>query len=323
MKIEIKIVLFLLFLPPMLGELVTGSSPPLEFFNPILFIILVLLYGCGTLLIREAKARWNLQWSVIFLGVAYGVLEEGTIVQSFFNVSHVDLGALSEYGMFWGVQWPWTISLVLLHGTLSTLIPIAISELIWPEYKNQPLLKKRGLFFTSVGLILIVVFWMVVVIGQKTEAMYENYTPDIILVMGSILVLFLLFWLAYKYKDSRFVFGKCRVFPPLVFGIAGFLFQAVNVLLPNVLAESFVASSVTVYSQVFLVVIVLTFIFCQVYNRSVTKRHIVSLIFGSVFFWILISPITEHNINGAFGLSFVGIIALIMLIAFRRRALKT
>ena len=57
MKKKIKIILFLLLLSPILGEVITGSTPILEFINPIGFMFLILLYGCGTLLIREAKAR--------------------------------------------------------------------------------------------------------------------------------------------------------------------------------------------------------------------------------------------------------------------------
>ncbi|MCG7849162.1 MAG: hypothetical protein MIO93_08305 [ANME-2 cluster archaeon] len=94
----------LLFLPPAIGELLSGSSPPLQFFNPLMLLMLVLLYGCGTLLIREAMVRWNLQWSVIFLAVAYGIVEEGLMVKSYFNPGWVDMGILSGYDMYFGVQ---------------------------------------------------------------------------------------------------------------------------------------------------------------------------------------------------------------------------
>lgn len=74
MKTETKIILLLVLLSPIIGELLSGSAPPLEFFTPFSFVIIVAFYGGGTLLIREAKARWNLQWSVGFLAVAYGIL---------------------------------------------------------------------------------------------------------------------------------------------------------------------------------------------------------------------------------------------------------
>lgn len=40
-------VLLLLFLSPMLGELLSGNAPPLRFFHPIMLSVFVLLYGCG------------------------------------------------------------------------------------------------------------------------------------------------------------------------------------------------------------------------------------------------------------------------------------
>jgi hypothetical protein len=122
MKTQTKIIILLLFLSPAFGELLTGSTPPMELLNPFGILFLMLLYGCGTLLIREAKARWNLQWSIIFLAIAYGVFEEGTVVQSFFNTAHADLHNLSNYGMYLGTQWPWTIMVTLAHATVSTLI---------------------------------------------------------------------------------------------------------------------------------------------------------------------------------------------------------
>ncbi len=42
---------------PAIGDLLSGSSPPLQFFNPVLLLLLVALYGCGALLVREA-ATW-------------------------------------------------------------------------------------------------------------------------------------------------------------------------------------------------------------------------------------------------------------------------
>ena len=71
LKEESKIFIFLILLSPALGELLSSSSPPGEFFNPLTLLMLILLYGFGALLIRELRVRWNLQWSIIFLAVAY------------------------------------------------------------------------------------------------------------------------------------------------------------------------------------------------------------------------------------------------------------
>src|ERR1051326_7606396 len=81
-----KPVLTLLVLAPSIGELLSGSSPPLQFFNPIFFLLLVGLYGCGALLVRETAARRSLNSTGILLcGAAYGIIEEGLMCKSFFN----------------------------------------------------------------------------------------------------------------------------------------------------------------------------------------------------------------------------------------------
>jgi hypothetical protein len=52
-KSHILPIITLLVLAPVLGELLSGSSPPSEYFQPISFILLTMLYGIGALLIRE------------------------------------------------------------------------------------------------------------------------------------------------------------------------------------------------------------------------------------------------------------------------------
>jgi len=51
-KHKIPLILLLL-LSPVIAELLSGSSPPLEFFNPLVFVLLVGLYGSGVLIVRE------------------------------------------------------------------------------------------------------------------------------------------------------------------------------------------------------------------------------------------------------------------------------
>lgn len=326
MKKETQILIILLFLSPALGELLSGSSPPLMFFNPVSLLMLVLLYGCGTLLIREAKARWKLQWSVILLAVAYGIIEEGMLVQSFFNPGWEDLGVLSGYGMYFGVQWPWAIMLTFYHATISTLIPIAIVELLWPKYKDVPLLKKRGVILAFVGISLVTI-WGMIFMGTQGGDKVIPYHPNPLLLIGSFIAVVLLTWVAYKYKNSRISTNKAFLFSPFVFGIVGFLFQPFNLFTPNMLAEAKVSAIITLSVQFIEIILVLLFIAYQLYHQNITRRHLVSLIFGSVLFWILLTPIQEFaegvNPDPTQGMLAVGVIALILLIVWRRIVLKT
>lgn len=321
MKKETKIIIFLLFLSPALGELLSGSSPPLEFFNPIILLFLVLLYGCGTLLIREAKARWKLHWSVIFLAVAYGIVEEGIMIQSFFNTGHADLGILSGYGMYFGIMWPWTIMLILFHATMSTLIPIAIAESIWPEFKDVFLLKKRGLALAFAGIISITLFWIVFMVLPQGHLTYMDYYPNPLLLIGSFIVVMLLVWLAYKYRNSKISTNKISLFSPFVFGVFGFLFMAFILITPNFLAEAKVSAPITLLFQFIEIGLVLLFVFYQIYHQSITKRHIVSLIFGSILFFILFALLLGF-VAGIFGMHAVGIISLILLVIWRHKVLS-
>ena len=89
----------LFFLAPMVGELLSGSSPPVEFFNPFGLALLSLLYGGGAIIARELMRRWGKGWgALLLLGAAYGIVEEGLMVKSFFDPNWVDLGALGHYG---------------------------------------------------------------------------------------------------------------------------------------------------------------------------------------------------------------------------------
>ncbi len=86
----------LFFLAPVMGELLSGTAPPVEFFNPFGFMLLTSLYGSGALVIRELRVRWNKGiGTTLLLGAAYAVIEEGLMVVSFFNPQWPDLGLLS------------------------------------------------------------------------------------------------------------------------------------------------------------------------------------------------------------------------------------
>jgi hypothetical protein len=324
MNPETKMVVLLLFLPPMIGELLSGSSPPLSFFSGGI-IFLVLLYGCGTLLIREAKARWKLQWSVIFLAVAYGIIEEGTMVQSFFNVDHVDLGVLSGYDMYLGVQWPWSIALTVYHATISTLVPLVIVEYLYPGYKNIPLLKKRGTALCLAGFIFVILFWLMVGIFFRDIPMYATYHFSYALNSVTLLVVAILIWLAYQFKTSR-ISSKTRVLSPFTFGFIGFWIMIINLFIPNILAEMQTPGGITILIQLIWVALLLLFLFYQVYNGNTTKRHIVSLVFGFLLFFIVLTPLQEvgmaENPDPTAGMLAVGIVAFGLLILWRRTVLR-
>ncbi len=58
------------------------------------------------------------------MGAAYGIIEEGILVLSFFNPAWKDLGILSSYGRWLGVKWVWAEWLTIYRSIFSITIPI-------------------------------------------------------------------------------------------------------------------------------------------------------------------------------------------------------
>ncbi len=143
----------LLLLSPAVGELLSGSSPPEEFFTPWAFATLVALYGAGAVLAREAWVRWGRSPSrLLLLGAAYGVLEEGVMTRSFFCPTWPDLDVLGTYGRWAGVNWVWTVELTVFHAVFSVAVPVGIVELLYPESGGRPWLGRRGLAIAGASL---------------------------------------------------------------------------------------------------------------------------------------------------------------------------
>lgn len=129
---------------PVIAELMSGSSPPLEYFSPPSFALLLALYGSGVLIVRELSVIWNKGWvSIIVMGAAYGILEEGVAVKSFFDPNWMDLGGLGIYGRFLGTNWVWATWLTVFHSMISISLPILLFTLVYPGLRGTRILSRR------------------------------------------------------------------------------------------------------------------------------------------------------------------------------------
>ncbi len=150
----------LFVIAPVLAEVFSGSTPLSEFINPLAFIPLMMLYGSGAVLAREAVVRWRKGWfSLLLLGFAYGIYEEGLVVRSFFNPHWMDLGNLGTYGRAAGVNWVWVEQLVIFHALISILTTVAFVEMLFPEHRREPWLHSRrawGFYFANLVLVLLI-----------------------------------------------------------------------------------------------------------------------------------------------------------------------
>ncbi len=135
--------LVLFFLPGITAEILSGSTPVLVYLsNPVTLFFNVLLYGSGAILIREVARRRGLGWpSILLLGAAYGVFEEGLVVNTWANpwlsqicnVSHGVTSGICDYSRVGGIDLTWAVSLTIFHAVVSIAIPILLVELLFPR----------------------------------------------------------------------------------------------------------------------------------------------------------------------------------------------
>jgi len=154
----------LLLLAPGIPELLTGSTPITALVvNPTGFVVSFLLdiglYGTGALLIREFAIAYRKGWtSILLLGAAYGIAEEGFGVHTFFQTTGSPVNALGAYGHAFGVNWVWALGLTVFHATYSIALPILLTQLWFPGAKNVRWLDRgsvglvAGVFLIEVGL---------------------------------------------------------------------------------------------------------------------------------------------------------------------------
>jgi hypothetical protein len=165
-------VLALLLLAPTIPELLTGSTPITELvYDPFGFAIgfagIVGLYGCGALLIREFAVYFRKGWAtILLLGAAYGIAEEGLAVHTFFEpAGQPPVGAFGWYGHAFGVNWLWALGLSAFHAVYSIALPILLTYLFFPEVRNERWLS-RGAIVLVAGIYLFVVGLFSVVVGH-------------------------------------------------------------------------------------------------------------------------------------------------------------
>ena len=138
----------LFFLAPLVAEFLLGNLP-VTFLGAL--VVLAPMYGGGALLIREFARRLGLGWpSIVTLGLAYGVIEEGVVTQSLFNPNYLGLRLL-DYGYVpsLGISVWWTVFVLSLHMIWSTSVPIALVESLTPDRRRTPWLGGVGLGVTA------------------------------------------------------------------------------------------------------------------------------------------------------------------------------
>jgi hypothetical protein len=139
--------LALLVLSPIIGEVLSGAT---RLSYSFALAPEIMVWGCGTLMIRELAWRWRAGWtSVLLLGFAFSIAEEFIIQQT--SIAPLPwLGTTPAYGRVWGVNWPYFLFMLGYEAVWIVLVPIQMTELIFPERRDQCWLRARGLIMAMV-----------------------------------------------------------------------------------------------------------------------------------------------------------------------------
>ncbi|GAA1330968.1 hypothetical protein GCM10009610_69860 [Pseudonocardia xinjiangensis] len=141
-----KAALVLVVLTPVIAEVLLGNVSVAMAWVVLLYIP---IYGAGALLIRELVRRAGGGWpSLVAMGIAYGLLEEGLALQSL--TSPTLYGAAGWAPRVFGINTAYTELNLPYHVVFSVLIPIALVELLFPGHGTRPYLRTPGIVVTAV-----------------------------------------------------------------------------------------------------------------------------------------------------------------------------
>ncbi len=187
-----KASILLLLLSPAIPELLTGSTPFIDFLNPFNMIILITIYGIPSLLIREYSIYYGLNYvDIVLAGLALGILVEGLAVNTYYDPRVSKIGVLAEYGRLLGINWCWIVYITIFHSIFSVLVPIMLVESFYPEAISVNTIARRRLKY-----LLIPVFIVTVIFNISSE----TYRPAMIYYLFSIVSFFLVILL---YRVNR------------------------------------------------------------------------------------------------------------------------
>jgi hypothetical protein len=120
------------------------------------------VYGGAALLIREVTRRQGRGWgTILLLGVAFAVLLECVILQTSLTPQFFPAGTES-FGWAFGVQWSYFVAMLGYESVYAIVLPIALTEILFPARRNDPWLSRRGLAITAVifALASVGVWWL-------------------------------------------------------------------------------------------------------------------------------------------------------------------
>ncbi len=250
--------------------------------------------------------------TLLLLGAAYGIIEEGLMVKSFFDPAWMDLGILGVYGRWIGVNWVWAFSLTLYHAVFSITIPIMLVELAYPERKAVPWISRRAFWSLAFAFGFVVVFGFLFL---------TPYFPPPSLYAATFFAVAVLIWLARRLPADLGHKGTKRLPRPAfwwAFGLGGSLLLFVGL---------YVGPALIPHPALLILISLLVLILYGDRLRryawsGANGRHRLALAAGGLSPLIFLAPFMELDVSwpdNTQGMSIVGLAFVLLLLLLWRR----
>ncbi len=192
-----KPIVFLFISSFLLTELLTGSTPLKSFLSPFIVLLFITVgYGFPVLVIREISIRKNFGLlGLFFLGVIYGLYNEGLFAKTIINPFHSPVASFTAYGLLGSIRLPWALAISSWHALYAVIFPIIIVYYFFPERSSENWLSKKTTYILGV-----ISFISSVLFFFSGPPQNKAGTPNqFIFIMLSWLVLW---WLAKRFSQS-------------------------------------------------------------------------------------------------------------------------
>jgi len=191
-------------LAPLITEVLPGAT---RFSSLFVFPIEICVWGGGALLIRYAIRKKQLGWkSMLLMALALSIAEEFLIQQTSIAPMVIHLKG-ATYARAWGINYVYFLWALIYESVSVVLLPVYLTELIFPERKKDLWISKGGVILFSV-LFLLGSFgaWFTWTQIARVKVFHvPAYTPTLPLIAAALIVMsFLIFWATRKFPEKSF-----------------------------------------------------------------------------------------------------------------------
>jgi len=144
-------VVALLLLSPVIAEVLFGATRITTIF---VLIPQIGIWGCGALIIRDLVRRRRRGWTaILLLGIALAVGEE-CLIQQTSLAPLVGADPTRPYGRAFSVNWVYFLWALGYESVWVVVLPIQLTELIFPARRDEPWLGTRGVVISTIVFVL-------------------------------------------------------------------------------------------------------------------------------------------------------------------------